>query len=88
MRDITDDEERAIAAFMRRVAAEVVAEHRQLPDLYVLWWKAELLRRWEAERRASAPLDIVEPAQWAAGLVAAGLALAWVLPSLLRIVMF
>jgi hypothetical protein len=54
----------------------------------MLWWKAQLERRWNSERRAQAPLDVIEPIQIAAGLVAAGLLLVWTLPSLARALSF
>ena len=78
-RDLGEDEERAIAAFMSRVAS--------LPDPGVqdparLWWKAQLLKKWEAERRAQLPLDVMHPIEIAGGLVAAGLMLYWSLPYL------
>jgi len=85
--DIPPEDELAIAAFMRRLAAVRIADHR-LPDAYVVWWKAELVRRWNVERKAAAPLDVIEPLQWVGGLAAAALLLAWMLPSLLRSVTF
>jgi hypothetical protein len=47
-----------------------------------LWWKAQLLKKWEAERRAQRPLDVMHPIEIAGGLVAAGLMLYWSLPYL------
>ncbi len=87
-RDLTADEEEAVAAFMRRVAAVPQADRVQRADPAVLWWKAQLVRRWNSERRAQAPLDVIEPFQIAAGLVAAGLLLAWTIPSLARALSF
>ena len=29
----------------------------------MLWLKAQILKRWDAERRAQAPLDVMEPVQ-------------------------
>ena len=82
--DLRDDEERAIATFMSRVA------NVRIPDLEsptvssnTLWWKAKLLDKWEAERRAHWPLDIMQPIEIAGGLVAAGLLLYWSLPYLI-----
>ena len=85
--DITAEDEQAIVAFMRSLAAERVAEHYRLPDAHMVWWKAELLRRWDAERKVATPLDVIEPLQWAAGS-AACLLLMWTLQSLLRSVAF
>ena len=47
------------------------------------WWKAQLLKKWEAERRAQWPLDVMQRIEIAGGLVAAGLLLSWSLPYLL-----
>src|SRR6478672_1274730 len=81
---LRDDEERAIAAFMSRVA-NVRIPDPESPTLSsnTLWWKAKLLDRWEAERRAQWPLDIMQPIEIVGGLVAAGLLLYWSLPYLL-----
>jgi hypothetical protein len=38
--------------------------------------------RWEAERRAQRPLDVMHPIEITGGLVAAGLMLYWSLPYL------
>ena len=45
-----------------------------------------MLERWEAERRVQAPLDVMEPFQIGAGLIAAGILLFWSLPVLLRVI--
>ena len=76
------DDDRLVATFMRELAAVRPAIAPQLPDAGVLWWKAQLLRRWDAERRASVPLDVMEPVQIVAGLATAALLLLWALPSL------
>jgi hypothetical protein len=76
--ELSEHDERAIAAFMARVA--------QLPragvsaDPMQLWWKAQLLRRWDAERRAQLPLDLMHPIEIAAGLAVAGVLLYLALP--------
>jgi hypothetical protein len=79
--DLPAHEERAIAAFMARLAGTVDAPGATA-DPAALWWKAQLLRRWDAERVASRPLDVIEPLEIAGGLIAAGLLLFWTLPSL------
>jgi len=82
--DLRDDEERAIAMFMSRVAnVRVPDPESPTPSSSTLWWKAKLLDKWEAERRAEWPLDIMQPIEIAGGLVAAGLLLYWSLPYLL-----
>jgi hypothetical protein len=81
---LRDDEERAIATFMSRVASVRIPDPESpILSSNTLWWKAKLLDRWEAERRAQWPLDIVQPIGIAGGLVAAGLLLYWSLPYLL-----
>jgi hypothetical protein len=64
--DLKDEDERAVAAFMARVAALPVAMGGA--DPMQVWWKAQLLRRWDAERRVHAPLDAIQPLEIAAGL--------------------
>lgn len=67
--ELKDDDERTIAAFMAKVAT--LPSRLAAPDAMQLWWKAQLLRRWDAERRAQVPLDVMQPIEIAAGLGAA-----------------
>ncbi|MEI6668235.1 MAG: hypothetical protein WCP29_08770 [Acidobacteriota bacterium] len=53
--------------WMRRMANDP-AEPHALPNPDVIWWKAQLLRRWEAERRAAAPIERMHKAELFAGL--------------------
>ena len=81
--DLDQDEERAVAAFMSRVAGLRIPDPgSRIPASSDLWCKAQLLRKWEAERRAQWPLDIMQRVEIAGGLVAAGLLLYWSLPYL------
>jgi hypothetical protein len=80
------DEEQHIAAYMSRLATASTRQVPRLPAANVLWVKAQMLERWEAERRVQAPLDVIEPFQIGAGLVAAGILLFWSLPALLRVI--
>jgi hypothetical protein len=82
--DLDPDDERAVAAFMSRVAnLRTPDAGSRIPNAAALWTKAKLIQRWEAERRAQRPLDIMQPIQIAGGVVAAGLLLYWSLPYLL-----
>jgi hypothetical protein len=82
--DLDPEEEQAVAAFMSRVAdLRIPDPGSRLPAAAELWCKAKLLARWEAERRAQRPLDIMLPIEIAGGLVAAGLLLYWSIPYLL-----
>ena len=79
--DLDREEEQAVAAFMARVAdLRIPDSGSRLPAAAELWCKANLLRKWEAERRAQWPLDIMQRVEIAGGLVAAGLLLYWSLP--------
>jgi hypothetical protein len=82
--ELDPDDERAVKAFMTQVAALPGAP--VLRGAMPLWWKAQLLQRWDAERRAQAPLEAMERVEIVAGLVAAGGLLVWALPALVRIV--
>lgn len=50
-----------VAAFLRRLAA-VPSPHR-LPEASRLWFRAQLVRRWDAERRAAAPIETMQRAE-------------------------
>ena len=75
LRIMSGDEEQDVAAYMSRLATAGSRQAPRLPSVDVLWVKAQMLERWEAERRVQAPLDAMEPFQIAAGLVAAGILL-------------
>jgi len=82
--DLGEEDERVIAVFMSRVAnLRIPDPESRIPDSGQLWWKAQLLKKWEAERRAQLPLDVMQRIEIAGGLVAAGLLLYWSLPYLL-----
>jgi len=67
----------AVGRWMLDLAASPVAEVAPPPDPSFLWWRAETLRRWDAQQRAAAPIEIGERIQAGVGLaVSAGL-LAW-----------
>jgi predicted anti-sigma-YlaC factor YlaD len=66
----------ATVCWMRRMA-DASGETRALPDPGVIWWKAQLLRRWESERRAVAPLEHMHVVELVAGLASLGVFVAW-----------
>jgi len=80
-----DEGEEVVVEYMERLANTVPARMSQMPEPGVLWVKAQMLRRWDAERKAQAPLDVMEPVQIAAGLAAAAVLFVWSLPSLLQV---
>jgi hypothetical protein len=78
--ELKAEDEQAVAAFMTRVAG--LPADLEASDGMHLWWKAQLLRRWDAERRAVAPLEVMQPVEIAAGLGAAAFLLYLSLPYL------
>ncbi|MGB7219814.1 MAG: hypothetical protein WBD07_13530 [Vicinamibacterales bacterium] len=71
-----DQETAAVTAWMKELAALPVSE-APLPDPTYLWWKAELLRRWDAQQKATEPIEVGEQVQMGVGLVAAAGLLVW-----------
>lgn len=68
----------AVATWMQTFACESVAMGQTpLPDPKYLWWKADLLRRWDAEQRTTQVIDTGEQVQAAIGLAAAVALLLW-----------
>ena len=82
--ELSSGDEQLVSAFMARVAALPVTA--ALRDPAPLWWKAQLLQRWDAQRRAAAPLDVAERIEIVAGLAAAALLVVWAGPTLIRFV--
>jgi len=76
MTDKRDDE--MVVAWMQQFAA-LPLDASSLADPAYLWWKAQLLRRWDAQRTVVAPLEVGERVQVATGLGGAAvlLALLW-----------
>lgn len=83
-REISADEERGIAEFMTRLADTPPPAEPSVPGADVIWWKAQLLRRWEAEQRVQAPLELMEPLQITAALAGVIAVVVWALPSVVR----
>ena len=85
-RDVTPGEEQAIRTFMDRLA-QAPSETGAVPHPDVIWLRVHLLQRWEAERRMTLPLDVIEPVQVLAALAATILLVAWSLPPVMRALM-
>ena len=71
-----DRETLVVTAWMKELASLPVGE-KPLPDPTYLWWKAELLRRWDAQQQATKPIEVGEQVQMGVGLVAAAGLLVW-----------
>ncbi len=67
--------------WMRRLAG-TTAERRELPPAATIWWKAQLVRRWESERRASRPIERMQHAEVGLGLASLAALAAWAWPAL------
>ena len=63
--DIDEQDEQRVAAFMHQVAQ--LPPGQAPPDPSRIWFKAQLLRRWDAERKVVAPLDFMQPVEVIAG---------------------
>ena len=66
----------AVTAWMKELASLPGGEG-PLPDPTYLWLKAEMLRRWDAQQRATAPIEVGERVQVGVGLAAAAGLLIW-----------
>ncbi len=69
-------EQAGAIAFVRGLADTPDAPHA-LPDPAVIWWKAQLLRRWQADRAASAPIERMHWVELAAGVASLAVFLVW-----------
>ena len=50
-----------VAEFMGRMAA--TPDPHRLPEASRVWFRAQLVRRWDAERRAAAPIETMQRAE-------------------------
>jgi hypothetical protein len=71
-------ESRAAALWMREISALPLDNEASMPaDAVRLWWRAQLLRRWDAQRQAALPVEIGERVMVGIGLAAAVVLLRW-----------
>jgi hypothetical protein len=78
--DVNEQDERRLASFMTEVSRLPIRQ--PLPEAAHIWWKAQLLRRWDAERKVVAPLEFMQPVELLAGAACFGFLLYRVLPYL------
>lgn len=62
--------------------ANLPVESERLPDPGLLWWKAQLLQRWDAQRRAAEPIEKGQQLQVGIGVAGCVVLLAWLWPHL------
>jgi hypothetical protein len=70
-------EDRLLATFMQRLHSTPVSVAPRVPGADVLWLKAQLIQRWEAQRKVRRPMDVMEPFEIVATIAAAALLLFW-----------
>jgi hypothetical protein len=63
-------EARIVATAMQELSQTPVSSD-PIPSASFLWWKAQLLRRWDAEREALAPIEVGERVHLIAAVVGA-----------------
>ena len=68
----------AVAAGMQELARQPI-DTSSLLSPTALWWKAQILRRWDAQREAATRLERGDRIQVGIGLVAAAVLLVWLL---------
>ena len=79
--DITEAEEQALSAFMRRLQSAAADRAPRIPGADVLMLKAQLIRKWDAQRRIMRPIELMAPVEILATAAAAVLLLFWSVPS-------
>jgi hypothetical protein len=75
-RSLDPGQEAEIARWMQEFAAQPAGEPPSFTAA-AIWQKAELLRRWDAQRQAAAPIDVGERVQVGVGLAGAVGLLIW-----------
>jgi hypothetical protein len=76
MADESFDREDEVGAWMQQLAT-IPVDARPLHDARELWLKAQLLRRWDAQRQVIAPIERAEPVHIGIGVAGALGLLAW-----------
>ena len=73
---MTNDEDTLVREYMQKLAA-LPSDESPPADPTYLWCKAEMLCRWDAQRRATVPIDVGEHLLAGVGLLAAVVMLRW-----------
>ena len=79
---MSDERDEELVKEWMRQFATLPLDAPPLPDPAYLWWKGQLLKQWDAQRTATAPLEWGEHAQVATGLAGAAILLAVSAPHL------
>src|SRR4051812_20478087 len=65
------DERRVIDRAMRSLASNAEPDRRPLPDPSFIWWKAQLMRRVDAQQEAITPITVGDRIHLAVAVIAA-----------------
>lgn len=76
-RPVDAEVEQHLTEWMETLAAEPIPQPPAATAAEI-WQKAELLRRWDAQRKAAAPIEVGDRAQVGIGLAGALFLLVWV----------
>lgn len=76
MTDELSDRDEAVGEWMRELAS-LPLHGKPLADARLLWFKAELLKRWDAQRQAAEPIERAEPVGVGIGLAGVVFLLGW-----------
>jgi hypothetical protein len=76
MADESFERENEVRAWMQAFAT-IPIDANALLDARELWLKAQLLKRWDAQRQATAPIERAEPVHIGIGVTGALVLLAW-----------
>jgi predicted anti-sigma-YlaC factor YlaD len=69
--------EAATVSQWMQTLADTTGEMPPLPDPALLWWKAQLLRRWEAERQVVKPIERMQRWEIIAGIIGVVAVVVW-----------
>lgn len=70
-----------VTAWMIRFA-DLPVESVRLPDPGIVWWKAQLVQRWDAQRRATEPIERGQQFQVGVGVAGCVVLFVWLWPHL------
>jgi hypothetical protein len=82
---LSNADERAVSAYMAELAMVSTAAVPALASPDAIWVRAQLIRRWAAERQAERPLETMQSVHIALGLAAALVLLVWSAPALFQL---
>ncbi len=64
-----------VSQFMEEIGEETLRHPHRLPDPGPLWWKAQLIQKWDRESRATQPVELMQTVTHILGILLPGAAL-------------